>query len=73
MDLEPFEKLIITQMNVRNHARVIFVRTERDGSKTYMIEKLRLDFLPSRSGSKIMRITSRDIERKEVHIEKHVV
>jgi len=73
MDLEPFDKLIITRMNERTNARIIYVRIHQDGSKTYMLEPLRLDFLPHRSGSKIMRITSRDIESKEVNIEKHVV
>lgn len=73
MDLGPFDKLIITRMNVRMNVRVIYIRTEKDGSKTYMLQPLRLDFLPSRTGSKIMRITSRDIESKEVNIEKHVV
>ena len=73
MDLEPFDKLIITQMNVRTPARVIYVRIERDGSKTYMIEKLRLDFGPHKMGGKIIRVTSRDIESNQVNIEKHAI
>lgn len=73
MDLEPFEKLIITRMNVRTNVRVIYVRTHQDGSKTYMLEPLRLDFGPHKMGGKIIRVTSRDIERKEVNIEKHVI
>lgn len=73
MDLEPFEKLIITQMNVRKNVRVVGIKPERDGSKTYFFQPLRQDFLPSITGTRLIRVTSRDIESKEVNIEKHVI
>jgi hypothetical protein len=73
MDLELSDKLVITQMNVRTNVRVVYVRENKDGSKTYMLEPLRQDFAPHKMGGKIMRITSRDIESKEVNIEKHEI
>ena len=44
MDLQPHEKLIIHGTNSRTNARVIGMKTERDGSKTYLLEPLRIDF-----------------------------
>lgn len=73
MDLLPFEKLTITQMNERTNVRVIGIKPESDGHKRYFLQPLRLDFLPSVTGSKIIRVTSRDIESKAVRIEKHFI
>jgi hypothetical protein len=71
--MEPFDKLIITQFNERINAHVIGIRPEPDGSETYMIQSLRVDFTPHKTGSKLMRINSKEIENKTVNIEKHTV
>lgn len=73
MILEPLEKLVITQRNKRQNARVIGVKPEKDGSATYLLEPLRVDFLPFTNGARIMRITTHDIETNQVSIEKHTV
>jgi hypothetical protein len=73
MELTAFDKLIITRMNERINAHVIGIRSEPDGSETYMIQPLRLDFTPHKTGSKLMRINSKEIENKIVTIEKHEI
>jgi len=71
--MEPFDKIIITQFNERINAHVIGIRPESDGSETYMIQPLRVDFTPHKTGSRLMRINSKEIENKTVTIEKHTV
>ena len=71
MELTPFDKLIITRFNERTNAQIIGIRPEPDGSETYMIQSLRVDFTPHKTGSRLMRINSKEIENKSVNIEKH--
>jgi len=73
MELTAFDKLVITRFNERINAHVIGIRPEADGSTTYMVEPLRVDFMRHKAGSKIMRINSKDIENKKLNIEKHTV
>ena len=73
MNLTAFDKLIITQFNERTNAQVIGIRPEPDGSETYMIQPLRVDFTPHKTGSRLMRINSKEIENKSVNIEKHTI
>lgn len=73
MELNPFDKLFITEHETRSSARVIGVKKEKNGVITYFIEPLRQDFTSFKNGAKIRRITSTDIERKTVNIEKHIV
>lgn len=73
MELNPFDKLFITEHEVRSSARVIGLKKEENGVTTYFIEPLRKDFTSFKNGAKIRRITSTDIERKAVNIEKHIV
>lgn len=73
MELNPFDKLFITQHEKRSSGRVIGVKIERNGTITYYIEPLRVDFRSFKNGSRIMRINSADIETKSVNIEKHIV
>lgn len=73
MELLPFDKLVITQMNEQINVHVIGIRPEPDGSITYAVESLRKDFIRSKTGSRIMRINSKEIESKSVNIEKHTV
>ena len=71
MILTGFDKLVITRLNERINAHVIGVRPEPDGSETYMIQPLRVDFTPRKTGTRLMRINSKEIENKTVKIEKH--
>lgn len=71
--MEPFDKLIITQFNERTNAQIIGIKPEPDGSETYMIQPLRVDFTPHKTGSRLLRINSKDIENKTVNIEKHEI
>jgi len=71
MNLSAHDKLFVIQFNERISAKVIGISNEPDGSKTYMIQPLRIDFTPHKTGSKLMRINSKDIENKQVNIEKH--
>jgi hypothetical protein len=73
MELNPFDKLFITEHEKRQSARVIGIKKEQNGVTTYFIEPLRVDFTSFKNGAKIRRITSTDIERKAVNIEKHIV
>lgn len=73
MELTAFDKLVITQMNERINAQIIGIRPEPDGSETYMIQPLRVDFTPHKTGSRLMRINSKEIENKTVTIEKHEI
>jgi len=72
-ELNPFDKLFITENETRQRARVIGMKKEPSGVITYYIEPLRVDFTSFKNGAKIRRITSTDIERKMVVIEKHIV
>ena len=72
MNIFPFDKLIITERNQRTNAHVIGIKPEFDGSETYMVQTLRVDFTPHKTGSKLIKINSKDIENKRVNIEKHV-
>ena len=71
--MEPFDKLVIIRFKERINAQVIGIRPELDGSETYMIQPLRVDFTPHKTGSRLMRINSKEIENKSVNIEKHIV
>lgn len=71
MTLIPFDKLVIIGFRDRTNAQVIGVKPEQDGSETYMIQPLRVDFTPHRAGSRLIRINSKEIENKSVNIEKH--
>lgn len=71
MDLQPLQKLIIYMDDKRQNARVIGIKPECDGSKSYMIEPLRIDFISFKNGSRIVKINSKDIEANKVKIEKH--
>jgi len=73
MELNPFDKLFITEHEKRSSARVIGIRKGKNGVTTYYIEPLRVDFTSFKNGAKIRRITSLDIESKVVNIEKHIV
>ncbi|OFX56315.1 MAG: hypothetical protein A2066_13010 [Bacteroidetes bacterium GWB2_41_8] len=73
MELNPFDKLFITQHEKRQSARVIGIKEEANGVTTYFIEPLRIDFTSFKNGARIRRITSADIEQKAVSIEKHIV
>lgn len=73
MKLEAFEKLVITAKSKRTNGRVIGIKNEENGTTTYFIEPLRVDFSPFTHGSKIMRVSSTDIETNAVNIEKHIV
>lgn len=73
MELNPFDKLFITEHETRQSARVIGLKQEANGVTTYFIEPLRVDFTSFKNGAKIRRITSTDIERRAVSIEKHIV
>lgn len=72
MELNPLDKLFITEHENRQSARVLW-KKEVNGVTTYFIEPLRVDFTSFKNGAKIRRITSTDIERKAVNIEKHIV
>ena len=73
MELTAFDKLVIIRFKERINAQVIGIRPESDGSETYMIQPLRVDFTPHKTGSRLMRINSKEIENKTVTIEKHTV
>lgn len=73
MELNPLDKLFITDHEKRTNGRVIGIKNEINGAKTYFIEPLRIDFTSFKNGAKIRRITSADIESKAVNIEKHIV
>lgn len=73
MTLNPFDKLVITNQSKRQNGRVIGIKNEKNGTVTYLIEPLRFDFLPFINGSRIMRISSTDIEINSVYIEKHII
>jgi len=61
MELNPFDKLFITEHEKRQSARVIGIRKEANGVTTYFIEPLRVDFTSFKNGAKIRRITSTDM------------
>jgi hypothetical protein len=71
--LAPLTKLVVTQHNRRQNGRVIGIKDEKDGTVTYMIEPVRVDFRPFTHGAKIIKISSKDIENKTVVVEKHIV
>jgi len=73
MNLSPFDKLIITRFNGQINAKVIGVIPAPDGSNTYILQSLLKDFTASKSGSRIIRITSTDIENQTIKIQKHTV
>ena len=73
MELAAFDKVTITQLNEHLNARVIGIVPESDGSKTYVAQTLLKDFSASKSGSRIFKINSKQIENKSVKIEKHVL
>jgi hypothetical protein len=70
---EPLSKLVVIHQNRRQNGRVIGIKNEADGTTIYMVEPLRVDFLPFTHGARIMRISSKDIENKTVVVEKHIV
>ena len=71
MSLSKLQKLVIIRYNERINARVIGIKPEPDGSETYMIEPVRVDFMPYLLGRRLLRINSKEIENKSVNIEKH--
>lgn len=71
MELSAFDKITIAKFNDHINARVIGITPESDGSKTYTVQPLRKDFTPSKSGSRLMRINSKEIENKTINLEKH--
>lgn len=73
MDLQPLDKLIIHGNDRRQNARVIGMKTERDGSQTYLLEPLRIDFTQHRNGGRLLRLNSKDIENNTIKLEKHIV
>lgn len=73
MPLAPLEKLIVTNGLSRQNGRVIGIKRECDGTETYFIEPLRVDFSSFKNGSRIMRINSKEIEANRIVIEKHTV
>lgn len=73
MELNPLDKLFITEHERRSSARVIGIKKEQNGVTTYFLEPLRVDFTSFKNGAKIKRITSTDIEQRVVNIEKHIV
>jgi len=73
LTLKALDKLIVTRANKRQNARVIGVKPESNGTTTYMLEPLRVDFRSFTNGSRMMRINTHDIETKAVSIEKHTI
>jgi len=73
MQLNPFDKLFITEHEKRQSARVIGIKKEANGIITYYIEPLRMDFTSFKNGAKIRKITSSDIDSNKVLVEKHRV
>jgi hypothetical protein len=64
------DKVIIEQPMQRTNGRVIGSRLA--GSVTvYYIEPLRVDFRRYKSGSRIMRVLSTEIEQNQINIKKH--
>jgi len=73
MELLPFDKLVITRMNQQTHAHIIGIKPEKDGSVTYAVESLCKDFIRSKTGSRIMKINSKEIDNKTINLIKHTV
>jgi hypothetical protein len=73
MELTAFDKLVMTLFGEQINAKVIGVKPEPDGSNTYIIQSLLKDFTPSKTGGKLMRINSKEIENQTVNIQKHTI
>lgn len=71
MELQPLDKLIVTYLNHRQNCRVIGLKNEANGTRTYLIEPLRVDFLPFTNGAKFIRVNTTDVEQNRILIEKH--
>lgn len=70
MQLSVNDKVIIEQPMQRTNGRVIGFRIA--GKVTvYYIEPLRVDFRRYKSGSRILRVLSTEIENNQIRIEKH--
>lgn len=71
MELNPLDKLVFTVRSERKNGRVIGIKGEKNGTKTYIVEEVRVDFSPRINGGKLHRINSNDIENNKIFIEKH--
>lgn len=70
MQLSVNDKVIIEQPMQRTNWRVIGFRIS--GKVTvYYIEPLRVDFRRYKSGSRILRVLSTEIDSNQIRIEKH--
>ena len=73
MELTAFDKVIVVEPFRRFNGWVIGIKPESDGSTTFIVEPLRVDFTPHKTGSRLMRINSKEIENNTVTIEKHEI
>ncbi len=72
MTLTPLQKLIvILPLQKPQNGRLVGIKEENDRTKTYFIEPLTSNFGPYKNGMKLIRISSRDIDKNEVIIQKH--